>query len=238
MRGLLIAGLGVAAVVALLFVPPIPQDPAYHNFADHRAFLGIPNFLDVVSNLPFVVVGVLGLTLVARGQTWEPVISTTVFTGIALTAAGSAYYHLAPDNTRLFWDRLPISVVAASLLSLVIADRIGPRTGRRLLGPLVAASAASVLYWALAGDLRFYGLAQYFPLLAVPVMVALYPPRYTRSVDLLWVGALYVLAKIFEHLDAQIFALGSIASGHTLKHLTAGLAAWWMLRVAAVRPAS
>jgi hypothetical protein len=42
----------------------------------------------------------------------------------------------------------------------------------------------------------------------------------------------YVLAKILETGDRQIFALtGHTVSGHTLKHLAAAMAGYWMLRM-------
>ena len=57
---LILLGLMAASLLGLLLVPAIPQDQAYHQFADQRTLLGIPNFWNVVSNIPFVVVGVVG----------------------------------------------------------------------------------------------------------------------------------------------------------------------------------
>jgi hypothetical protein len=34
-----------------------------------------------------------------------------MFAGLSLTAFGSGYYHLAPDNARLVWDRIAIMMV-------------------------------------------------------------------------------------------------------------------------------
>jgi len=50
---------------------------------------------------------------------------------------------------------------------------------------------------------------------------------------------MYGAAKLFEALDGVIFSMGHLLSGHTLKHLTAALAAWWLLRgLEARRPAA
>ncbi len=230
-----LVGLGLAAVVAVLFLPPLPQDPAYHAFADQRRLLGIPNALNALSNAPFVLVGALGLALAPRAEAiGERAALLTLFAGIALTGFGSAYYHLAPDNVTLFWDRLPMTLAFMSLLAMTIGERISLRAGRQLLPALLAVGAGSVLYWLLgelagAGDLRAYALVQFFPLLAIPLMLLLFPPVYTRAGDLIVALGWYALAKVFEALDAQVFAAGRLVSGHTLKHLASAVAMAWIL---------
>lgn len=239
----LLLGLAAGAVVAVLGVPPIPQDPAYHDFADRRALLGIPNALDVLSNLGFLVAGVLGLLATRRAalvQEWERAAYGVLFLGVALTSAGSAYYHLAPANDTLFWDRLPMTLVFMSLFAVTIGERVSGRAGEVLLGPLVAAGAGSVLYWHLGeqagtGDLRPYALVQFLPILAIPLMLLLFPARYTRTGDVGVVIAAYGVAKGLEALDAQIFGLGGIVSGHTLKHLCAAAALCWLARMVRLR---
>ena len=245
-----IVGLGLAALVAVALLPPIPQDPAYHAFADRRRLLGLPNALNVLSNVPFVLLGALGWRfLLTEGrqradgpltEDWERSAFGILFAGIGLTGLGSAYYHLAPGNVTLFWDRLPLTIVFMSLFAVVIAERIGLAAGRRLLPLLLLVGAGSVLYWLLgelsgAGDLRPYLLVQFFPLVAVPLLLLLFPPRYTRGPDLVWALAWYALAKLFELLDAKIFAGGGIVSGHTLKHLAAAGAMYWILRMVELR---
>ncbi|MFQ5880973.1 MAG: ceramidase domain-containing protein [Candidatus Methylomirabilales bacterium] len=246
MRVLLIIGLGIAATGAVLSLPPIAQDTAYHNFADQRTMLGIPNILNVISNVPFGVVGALGLMFLLKKGTLRqgrPFIEPSehwpffmLFVGVTLIGFGSIFYHLAPTNPRLFWDRLPMTIVFMSLFTTVIAERISVRAGRRMFLPLLAVGMGSVVYWHLgelegAGDLRFYGLVQFFPLLAIPLMLLLFPARYTRIADLLGAVGWYILAKAFEFLDAQVFALGRVVSGHTLKHLASAIAAYWILRM-------
>ena len=248
-RVLLIVGLGVATTCAVLFLPPIAQDAAYHNFADQRSMLGVPNMLNVISNVPFVVVGILGLMILLSQpprtaapftDPWERWPFLVLFLGVGLTGFGSAYYHLAPTTSRLFWDRLPMTIVFMALFVTIIGERIGLTVGRRLFWPLVAVGVGSVVYWHVGelagrGDLRFYGLVQFFPLLAIPLMLFLFPPRYTGTAQLLGVLGLYILAKIFELYDAQIFALGGIVSGHTLKHLAAAAATYFILRMLQTR---
>ncbi|MBI2544392.1 MAG: alkaline phytoceramidase, partial [Candidatus Rokubacteria bacterium] len=86
-----------------------------------------------------------------------------------------------------------------------------------------------------AGALRLYGLVQFFPLVAIPLMLLLFSPRYTRGADLVGALAWYALAKIFELLDARTFAVGGVVSGHTLKHLASAVAMYWILRMVKTR---
>jgi hypothetical protein len=165
----------VAVFTALCFlaafiVPAMPQPVAYHDFADHRAIFGIPNFLDVASNLAFLLVALIGFAVVFLPGTVfehasERLAYAVFFLGMLLTAGGSAYYHLAPDNERLFWDRLPMTIAFMSLLAAQVSERINVRAGVALLVPMLAIGAASVLYWraterAGAGNVIPYGILQ------------------------------------------------------------------------------
>jgi hypothetical protein len=234
----LVVALGVVVTAGLYSWPALPQDMHYHKFADQRTILGVPHCLNVLSNVPFLIVGLLGLGFLAsaRGRVAfvEPEERRPYFIfslGIALTAFGSAYYHFDPTNDRLLWDRLPMSIAFMALFAGVIGERINARAGRVLLFPLVTLGLASVLYWHEtekngAGDLRPYFLVQFFPMLALPLIMELFPPRYTRTGDL-WVAlGLYALAKVVELLDGQIFAVLRVMSGHTLKHLVAAAGAF------------
>lgn len=237
---LAVLGLTGLAIHFLFSRPVILQDLAYHNFADRRTLLGVPHFWNVVSNLPFLIVGALGMTLVLRrsekqserflraAERWPYFF---FFFGVALTAFGSSYYHLAPDNDRLLWDRLPMAVAFMGLFSAMLAERIGVRVGLTLLGPLLAAGIGSVLYWYRTDDLRPYYLVQFYPGLAVPLMLLVFPARYTGTSYLLIALGCYAAAKFCEHLlDRWIYeGLGEGISGHTLKHLLAALATYWIL---------
>jgi hypothetical protein len=237
---LLIVVAAVITIIALL-LPPIPQTLAYHNFADHRAWLGIPNFGDVVSNVPFAIVGVWGLIIlfspnkarfVDPRERWLFVV---VFAGLILTAGGSAYYHLAPNNARLVWDRIPIMIVFMALLAAVIAERVGVGAGLLRFPILQAAGIGSVLFWRAGelrghGDLRFYAAVQVYAILVL-LLALMLPAKYTRGSDFAVVVGFYVVAKILEEADRRVFALGHIVSGHTLKHLAAAAAGYWILRM-------
>jgi hypothetical protein len=234
LRLLALAAAGVAAVAVTLAAPRVAQDPAYHLFADRRALLGIPNAANVLSNLAFLAAGVLGLRALRAGiasfpdprERWP---WTALFTGVVLTSAGSALYHLSPGNASLAADRLAMTVGFMGLLSALIAERLDVQAGLALLAPLLAIGAASVIWWygtelRGAGDLRPYVAVQAFPLVALPLLLALGRARYTGSSWLLAGLGLYAAAKLTEAYDGAIFAATSgVVSGHTLKHLLAAL---------------
>ena len=242
----LIIAVAIAVAIIGVLLPPIPQSLSYHNFADHRAWQGIPNFGDVASNLPFAVVGVWGLLVVftAKIEFADPRERspyTVMFVGLILTAVGSAYYHLAPDNARLVWDRLPMTVVFMSLIAAMIAERAGVVVGLWLMPLLLIVGAVSVWQWRASelgghGDLRFYAAVQIYAILVLLAMLAV-RPKYTRSSDFVVVVGLYALAKVLEETDRKIFNLGHVVSGHTLKHLAAAAASYWILRMLEKRSA-
>jgi len=224
---------------------PLPQDPAYHQFADDRTLLSISNFWNVASDLPFLVVGMWGLYYVYRhgASICPPLLQPAYmvfFLGIVLTAFGSAYYHLEPANDSLVWDRLPMTIGFAGLFAIVVGEFVSTQVGRRILYPLLVIGVASVSYWAFtesrgSGDLRPYAIVQFLPMLLIPVILLQYksamgPARY------FWMMILfYVLAKIFEHFDAEIYNADMLISGHTLKHLFASMAPATMLYALTVR---
>jgi hypothetical protein len=218
------AALAVAVLAVAIGVftrPPILQDPAYHAFADQRVWLGVPNGGDVLSNVPFAIVGLAGLVVTFRRRPLEKWPYAALFAGATLTAFGSAYYHWAPDDARLVWDRLPITLGFMGLPAAVVGERVSLILSRWLLIPFMMIGGGSVAYWFWAGDLRPYVLVQFGSLLVVVLLLVLYRARYSGSAFFfVGVGA-YAAAKVFETADKEIFALGQIVSGHTLKHLAA-----------------
>lgn len=223
-------GLTVASLAALLLLPPIRQDQSYHKLADVRTLLGIPNVWNVTSNLPFIVVGAVGL---ARHR--ETAANICIFVGIVLTGFGSSYYHWSPNDDTLFWDRLPMALVFMAILAGAIEERVNAKAGAVLLWPLLAIGVFSLLLWRWSGDLRLYGWVQFFPCLAVPLMFLLFPPKYTGTYYWIVAVALYALAKVLEHFDGAIYSIGHFVSGHTLKHLAAAAACFAILRHFQVR---
>lgn len=253
----LLLAVSAAAVLGITLHAPIPQDTSYHAFADRRTLMGVPNFWNVVSNLPFLIVGIAGLRALHKGEKWRPLqlvipsrgdgaetslarvtrfvtggprhplylAYATLFAGVILVCFGSAYYHSAPDNNTLTWDRLPMSAAFMAFLAIVIGEWIDPRIGRRSLPILVLMGVSSVVYWHLSesggrGDLRPYILVQFLPLVLVPLIVLLFPaPLSPRKHIWALVGA-YIAAKVFEVLDERVFSALGLLSGHTLKHLT------------------
>jgi len=239
----------VAAGITVALVPRMAQPLDYHNFADQRTFLAVPNFLNVISNAPFLLVGAWGVTVaLCFSESMVPPFITPVerwpylilAVGVALTCLGSAYYHLAPDNARLVWDRLPMTLGFMSLLSALLMERVNLRAGLLALGPLLALGLASVAQWYIsesrgAGDMRLYLMVQFFTLLLILLILWLFPARYTRGADLVVAMGFYVLAKVCEVRDRQIFNFGHIVSGHTLKHLAAAIGIYWIFRMVARR---
>ncbi len=240
-----IVALLAAIVAGFLLTPPIPQYLAYHAFADDRTLFGISNFWDVVSNLPFLVVGVWGLVYLARhgDSVCMPRLMPAyvlLFAGIALVAPGSGYYHLAPTNETLVWDRLSISIAFAGLIAVVIGEFVSIRAARRLLLPLLVVSVGSVWYWAATeargvGDLRAYALVQFLPVLILPIVFLRYEPAMGGKKYFWYMLLFYAAARVCELFDKQIFAFGGLLSGHTLKHLFAAVALTFLLRALAVR---
>ncbi len=229
-----IVAVTLVTVAAAFLLPAMPQPPDYHEFADQRGALGIDNFLDVVSNAAFLLAGIAGLVVVLSGRArfefpaerWPWLV---FFVGILLTAAGSSYYHLEPNNETLFWDRLPMTIAFMGLVSSQIVDRISVRTGLALLGPMLLVGMASVVYWiaterAGAGNVLPYALLQAYAVFILLLMAVLHPSRYTRASDLYFIFGWYVLAKLLELFDGLVLAHSHVVSGHTLKHLAAAAA--------------
>ena len=229
------------AAAAAFLLPAMPQPLDYHDFADQRAVFGIGNFLDVVSNVAFLLAGLAGLVVVFSGRAcfefpgerWPYAV---FFLGVLLTAAGSAWYHLSPDNETLFWDRLPMTIAFMGLLSSQIVDRVSVRAGLALLVPMLLVGMGSVVYWIVteragAGNVLPYGILQGYSVVVLLIMATLHRSRYTRANDVYFIFGWYVLAKVLESMDGEILALGHVVSGHSLKHVAAAAAGFVACRM-------
>jgi hypothetical protein len=233
-RTVLLIALSAILVAAVFFIDRIPQDPAYHAFADSRSLLGISNFWNVMSNIPFLMVGGAGLYYVRsknhRGLLPDLSMAYLVFfAGIFLTGIGSAYYHYSPGNSTLVWDRLPMTLGFMGFVTIIIGEHISLPAAKWLLLPLLIVGAGSVVYWDIteahgSGDLRPYAIVQFLPMLLIPLILLMYRSAFD-SVIFFWVViALYVLSKLFEYFDHDVYAFGELISGHSLKHFVAAIA--------------
>lgn len=224
--------IALGSLAWLLMRKPIPQDRAYHDFVDRRPCLGIPNFNNVASNLPFVVVGARGSRFCLQDE------SVTVrapwaafFIGVALSGVGSAYYHWRPTNETLVWDRLPMSIAFMGLFTALTGEQFGRCLGSTLLAPALLAGSASVMHWKRADDLRPYYWVQLAPLLAVPATAAPIRRRYSHQPLLSGALGCYALAKVAEAGDGVIYRkTRRKVSGHTLKHFLAAAGCYAVLR--------
>lgn len=232
----ILAAVCLAGLVAIFLAPRIPLSPDYHDFADKRTLLGIPSAVDVLSNIPFILVGAWGvLWLLGRRARAsfpdhrERVPWLVFFLGVLLTGFGSYWYHMAPSDARLPWDLLPMTCSFISLLVITFMERVSLRVGYALLAPMLLLGVSSVVFWMVThslghGDYKFYLFLQFFSPVVLALLIGLFPPRYTGTRYLVAAFALYVAAKLFELWDYPIYSgLGRTLSGHALKHVTAAV---------------
>lgn len=236
---ILIVLISILSALVVLSLDPIAQDIEYHNFEDQRIYFGIPNFWNVISNLPFLLVGCLGLynifcsnKIKLLNDFKSPYI--LFFLGVAMVAVGSSYYHLWPSNDSLVWDRLPMTIAFMSLFTIIISEFTSPSFGKMLLFPLIIFGAYSVFYWHStenggAGDLRLYILVQFLPVLVIPLILLFFKPTFTRISGYWILLFAYILAKLLEHFDSQIYNVLFFISGHSVKHVIAALGVYLLL---------
>ncbi len=236
-KQLLLWLLAIIAIASVGLVPPIGQDPGYHHFADTDTWLGIPNSLNVLSNLPFLLVGVVGIVYVYNARQslqhlyWS---ALTFCIGVALIALGSGYYHWYPTNSTLVWDRLPMTIGFMGLFAMVLSVFVSPQGGQRSLPLLVVVGVASVFWWFYTessgqGDLRFYALVQFLPMLLTLVILVFFKTPGINKSKLVLVLLWYTLAKVLEFGDAFVLETFGIISGHSLKHVAAAVACYFVI---------
>jgi hypothetical protein len=210
----------------LIATDPVPQDLVYHLLIDQRQWFRVPNFANIISNLPFATIGLSGFFLTLKNK--ETSISWYLFfIGLFLVAFGSSYYHLHPNNQTLIWDRLPMTICFMSLFSALCAENISSRYETVILPVAISLGLSSVIYWHYTNDLRFYALIQFGALLSIPLILSAYKSQYSHRHYLLYGLLFYILAKVFELNDSFIFELTDhLLSGHTIKHLLAAAATY------------
>ncbi len=239
----------VIAIIALFNIGPIAQQPGYHNFADQRRIVNIANFFNVLSNVPFVIIGIMGMRLVALRQAIGGLAELrtmylTFFAGVLLTGFGSAYYHLHPGNQTLLWDRLPMTIAFMALFCAIIGEYISTQLAGKLFAPLLIFGVASVIYWYVTelaghGDLRAYLLVQFLPVLLIPLILWLFESKLNNDRYIWGIIGAYAASKLMELFDAGLYGTFGLLSGHSLKHLTAAfgtLIFYWALQERGVSP--
>ena len=225
----------VVITFGLLAFGRISQPADYHRFADARTIWGIPSFFNVATNAMFLLAGYAGLFVFGRlGATKLHADGKLALLVLAIgcigTAAGSAFYHAYPSSASLVWDRIPMTICFAAIFAEFVAIHISARGAKFVLPIATIYGLGSVLYWQLtmqlgADDLRPYVITQFFPIFIILTTALLFPRTegWSRNwlLTILWYGA----AKVFEYFDASIYELsGELLSGHSLKHLAAGIA--------------
>ncbi len=224
---------------AVLIREPISQDLTYHAFADRRKIAAMPNFWNVISNIPFIIAGFIGVYKLKPPLKLNVINKIShayllLFAGTFFVGFGSGYYHLAPDNLTLVWDRLPMTIAFMALFSIIISEFISLRTGIALLLPLIISGVISVIYWHIGemnhqGDLRFYALVQFYPILAIPIILLCYHSSCTHVQAYWWMLLTYIIAKACEYFDTEIYTILGFISGHSLKHIFAALGIFVLL---------
>ena len=233
--------ISIIAIVILCFTSPISQDPSYHHFADNRTKLGISNFWNVISNVGFLLVGMLGSFQVIKGRCMVLVRELRAgylifFLGISLVAIGSAQYHLHPSNLTLIWDRAPMTIAFMALLAISFAEYLSTNLGKFALWPLLILGQFSVFYWYWGelqnrGDLRLYGMVQFIPVVILPLLLLFGKRKFDQQWSYWLLLSFYMLGKVAEHYDADIFELTRhLFGGHALKHIFICLGLLGLLR--------
>ena len=231
----ILLAVSLCVILAAFFSKAIPQDAHYHAFADARTIFSIVNFCNVMSNIPFVIFGGLGLVSLqkqAKSKEKDQFHFNYLFffIGIFLTGFGSAYYHYNPMIDTLVWDRLPMVITFMAFFSIIIGDYIDVDWGKKLLFPLQIIGLSSVIYWYVTeqygvGDLRFYAIVQFLPLVLILLILAFFNQKNTFTPYVFAIIGVYAIAKLFETYDAPIFHFtNEIISGHSLKHFAAAIA--------------
>ena len=240
-KNIIVAAIALIVIGIVFARGPIPQDPSYHLFADQRTVFGIPNGLNVLSNIAFIIIGAWGMAflfpLLKRGGTKVLLLEYLLFfSGVFLSGIGSSFYHYQPGNGPLVWDRLPMTIAFMAFLASMISEQIDRRAGAVLLAPLLAIGAFSVGYWAWTenagrGDLRLYAVVQFLPLILLPFMLTLFRAPRSYSIPVWSLAVLYLLSKVPEYFDQSVYAATGFVSGHSLKHVLAAAGTGCILKM-------
>jgi hypothetical protein len=237
----LIGSIFIVVIAIFFLVDPVSQSLDYHIFSDAKGLSYLPNTLNVLSNVPFILVGIIGLIAMYK-QGKRPLNILIVnklsylflFLGSVLVGLGSGYYHISPSNEALVWDRIPMTIAFMGLYSIIISEFVSEKVGKLSLIPLVVIGISSVLYWRFteiggAGDLRFYAVVQFFPILTIPIMLIFFRPKFDHTIGYWVLISSYVGAKVFETFDYQIHGVLQVISGHSIKHVLPALGLYYLI---------
>lgn len=234
----LLALAGAALLLVALLAPALAQPPNAHDFVDQRALWGVPHALDVLSNVPFAIAGLLGWLAVRRAplSAAQRGCARLFFAGLVIVAVGSSIYHWTPDDFGLAIDRASMSIAFAGLLGLLVTGLVSDRAGAVTAGALLLLALASVAAWYATGNVLPWAVVQFggMPLL----LVAAWKSPREGALPVRWSLVLlaYALAKLLESNDALVYAAtGELLSGHSLKHVVAAFAAWPVLHALGMR---
>jgi predicted membrane channel-forming protein YqfA (hemolysin III family) len=233
LRKTVLFSIAVGLIIVLMFIDPIEQDQRYHNFADQRSFFNIPNFFDVMTNILFFFIGLVGLyySLInkQRFARWSLFV---FFFGIFSLCITSGYYHWIPNDNTLFWDRLSLTFVFSSMVVALVLEYLELRFELFILIPAILIGVISIFYWHIFGDLRIYLYVQLAPMISIILFIVLYPEKTKYKRYLIITFTFYLLAKIVEIYDREIFVMNhEMFSGHSLKHIFAALGAATILQM-------
>lgn len=233
-KHILLLAIQFFAIIAITLLPTMPQDVHYHEFADQRTIFGVSHFFNVVSNIPYLLFGLMGCFLVLKQSQLAIVDSlkkayVLFFVAVSLVCFGSAYYHLNPSNATLLWDRLPMTLAFMSFFTVIVGEYVHEKTARQLFYPLLFVGLVSVIYWYWSetvgqGDLRLYILVQFLPIILMPFILWMFSSRFSHSYYYWLIIACYALAKVLELSDQLVFDTLGIISGHSIKHVVSALA--------------
>lgn len=236
-RQLLLLGVSFALIISIFFMDLIAQDPRYHQFADQDTWFSIPHFWNVVSNLPFILVGILGINALVTNSVKGTLpelrkMYFAFFIGLIITGFGSSYYHWNPNNATLVWDRLPMTLSFMAFFTIILGENISLGLGKRLFYPLLLIGILTVVYWFMTessgrGDLRPYVLVQFLPVILIPLILWLYPSPFSGQRYIVFVLIAYIIAKLMEHFDHEIYEQLGFMSGHPIKHVVAAIGTYY-----------
>jgi hypothetical protein len=221
---------------------PVPVDAASHRYADSRAWVGIPNALNVLVNVPLFWLAVWGWCA-TRAADWPRSMRVPwqwFHFSAMVSALTSAAYHAVPSDAFFVVSHVGQASGFMLLALGVLAARVDRRFGSTAVCVSVVATIALAGAGMLSGappaaiDLRPLMLLEAIPVLLIVASASGWAGPLARPSNGIVVLGFYALAKLFEAADSAIFSASGWISGHSLMHLTLAAAVGWMAYCATV----